>query len=409
MNLSDGKTYWDSTYKGKEYPALDTDKECDVLIIGSGSSGAHSAYFLCKTGLKVVLVDKREIASGSTKANTGLLQYSNDKMLTSLIRTFGEKAAVTHYRLCKQAIKKLEEEVVPAIGNLSSFSPRESLYFASNDEDLKSLREEYYTLKKYGFPVEYWEPDQIEAAFGFRKPGAVITEGDAEINPFRHAQALIGYASRNGVEVYGQTRINGRERGDDIEILYTDGGNRIKAKHIIYATGYESQEEKKDPNGIIVSSYALTTNTLKEVPNWPDNMLIWETARPYLYARITEDQRIIIGGMDDIDFSPEDREMKLIHKRQLLMNELLSLFPVLEGKVQPEYFWSAAFGETKDGLPTIGMYDDYPNSYFLKGFGGNGTVCCIILAQIITKLITEGYQEDAWIYMKERLSKPEVQ
>lgn len=402
LDLANGRTYWNTTFEGYEYPVLEEDVECDVLIIGSGSSGAHCAYFLSETNLSVVLVDKRGICRGSTIANTGLLQYSNDKTLTSTIHSFGERAAVHHYQLCLDAIRTLKEQVVPSLGNCSEFAVRKSLYFASTESDAAILKEEYNTLNKYGFPAEYWTRERIEAHFGFSKPAAIVTGGDAEINPFKHAQSLVHYAYKKGVRVYAHTTINRKEHSGDVSLLHTDQGRSIKAKYVVYATGYEAQEEVRDPNGVIMSSYALATNPVGEMEKWYGDMMIWETARPYIYARRTMDGRVVFGGLDEPTTRVEKRDSMLVHKRDELMDKLLQLFPELSGKVKAEYYWGAFFGETHDGLPTIGIYDEYPNSYFLRGYGGNGTVYSIILSQIIRDLIVKGGHEDLHLYLKER-------
>ncbi|WP_050614559.1 NAD(P)/FAD-dependent oxidoreductase [Bacillus testis] len=402
MDLSSGKTYWDHTYKGFTYPVLENDVECDVLIVGSGSSGAHCAYFLADQGVSVTLVDKRTIASGSTVANTGLLQYSNDKMLSAMIRSFGEKAAVRHYQLGLEAIQTLNEEVVPSLAENSDFKIRKSLYFASSKEDVASLQEEFKTLKKYGFPADYFTKSQIEKYFSFSKEGAIVTGNDAEVNPYKHAHLLIHYAEQKGVKIYEHTKINGRKHTKEGDILYTDKGHSIKAKYIIYATGYEAQEEVRDPNGSIISSYALATNPVGNIDGWYDDMMLWETARPYIYARRTADGRIVFGGLDEATTKVDKRDTKLIHKRDLLMQTIYDMFPELKGKTMAEYYWGAFFGETHDGLPTIGTYEDYPNSYFLRGYGGNGTVYSVILSQIIRDLILKGKNDNSYIYLKER-------
>ncbi|MNZ43704.1 hypothetical protein D3C78_613120 [compost metagenome] len=64
---------------------------------------------LSAQGLNTVLIEKNAVASGSSMVNTGLLQYTSDKMLTSFIHTFGEKASVHFYKLCYQALQKLKE------------------------------------------------------------------------------------------------------------------------------------------------------------------------------------------------------------------------------------------------------------------------------------------------------------
>ena len=130
--------------------------------------------------------------------------------------------------------------------------------------------------------------------------------------------------------------------------------------------------------------------------------MIWETARPYLYARKTVDNRIIIGGLDERTTYSEKRDSKIIHKRDELLSQLVCLFPELEGVVQADYYWGAFFGESHDGLPTIGIYPNYPNCYFLMGYGGNGTVYSVILSQIIRDLITKNCHPDSNLYLKER-------
>ncbi|WP_042349147.1 NAD(P)/FAD-dependent oxidoreductase [Bacillus massiliigorillae] len=405
MDLANGKTYWNHTFNGYVYPKLEENIECDVLIIGSGSSGAHCAYFLSETNLSVVLVDKRDICCGSTRANTGLLQYCNDKTLTSTIHSFGEEAAVRHYSLCVQALQTLKNQVVPNLSNQSDFISRRSLYFASTENDVPMLEEEFTTLKKYGFPAEYWTRERIQSHFGFSKAASIITDGDAELNPFKHAQSLIHYAHNHGVRVYEHSKIIRKDHSADKNMLYVENGSSITAEYVIYATGYESQEEVLDPNGVIVSSYAIATNPIREIANWYENMMIWETARPYIYARQTIDHRIIIGGLDETTTRVEKRDSMIIHKRDQLLKQLCELFPELEGKVKADYYWGAFFGETHDGLPTIGIYNDYPNSFFLRGFGGNGTVYSIILSQIIRDLILTGSHKDAYLYMKERPTK----
>lgn len=402
MDLANGKAYWNHTFKGYSYPTLKENIECDVLIIGSGSGGAHCAYFLSETDLSVVVVDKREICCGSTRANTGLLQYCNDKTLSAMIHSFGVETAVRHYKLCLKAIETLKTQIVPNLLNNSNFRSRSSLYFASKKEDVSMLQEEYHTLRKYGFPSEYWTQDQIQKHFGFTKAAAIVTDGDAELNPYMHAQNLIHYALTNGVRVYEHTKIIRKKHNAEKNILYSEEGYEISAKYVIYATGYESQEEVRNPNDVIVSSYAITTNPIEDMESWYDSMMLWETARPYIYARRTLDHRIIFGGLDEPTINVEKRDSMLIHKRDQLLAQLCELFPELVGKVKVEFFWGAFFGETHDGLPTIGLYYDHPNSFFLRGFGGNGTVYCIILSQIIRDLIIKGSHKDAYIYLKER-------
>ncbi|WP_163102142.1 NAD(P)/FAD-dependent oxidoreductase [Peribacillus alkalitolerans] len=405
MDLKDGKAFWSNinTHKSHFSP-LEEDVECDVCIIGTGVSGANAAYFLAETGLKVVVVDKRGIGEGSTSANTGLLQYSNDKTLTSTIQSFGEDIGFRHYQLCFDAIELLKKSVVPSLDEDPDFIIRKSLYLASSKKDKPLLDKEFELFKKFGFPVEYYDQNMIEKKFGFSRPAALVTDNDAEVNPYRLVHSLLQYAHKKGTRVHPYTRINGKKLSQDQSVLYTENGYEIRTKYVIFSTGYEAQEEKRDPNAIIVSSYAIATNSLSESDMWYERMMIWETDRPYIYARTTRDHRIIMGGLDEKTSFVEKRESMLLHKRDLLLDMIGNYFPNVVGKIEAEFYWGAFYGETHDGLPTIGIYEDYPNSYFMLGYGGNGTVYSIILAQIIRDLITKGKHNDINIYLKERPS-----
>ena len=83
MDLYSGHRYW-YLKNGivNSYLSLNRNIKTDVLIIGSGISGALSAYYLTKNGIDVTVIDKRDVASGSTCTSTSLLQYEIDTPLS---------------------------------------------------------------------------------------------------------------------------------------------------------------------------------------------------------------------------------------------------------------------------------------------------------------------------------------
>lgn len=401
MNLKTGSLYWLETYPDPpQYPVLEEDIECDVLIIGAGESGSHCAYFLSETDLKTVVVEKRKAGFGSTSANTGLIQFSNDKMLSACINTFGKERGVRHYKLCEKAVKDLEEEVSKLDFN-PDFFKRDSLYYASTDEDVQSLQDEYKALKENGFKVSFLSKEEVEKRYSFSKPAALYTEGDGEVNPYKLANALVQKAHQRGVEVYTDTEIVGHQYEGEYGIFYTKDKKQIKARYVIFATGYESQSIKKDKNAVLSSSYAIVTNKIQNFEGWHQKSLIWETARPYLYFRTTADDRIMVGGLDIASTQTEERDAKLLHKAELLLKETQKLFPQYED-LKVEFSWGAIFGGTHDGLPMIGAYPEFPNSYFFLGYGGNGTVYSIILSQVLRDVIAKGGSPDLDLYLNNR-------
>ena len=400
MNLQSGKLYWNETVeKTPSYPKLEENITCDVLIIGAGSSGAQAAYLLKDSGLDIVVVDKRKVGTGSTSTNTSLIQYLGDKTVTQLVNTFGEEKTFRHFKLCEQGIKEIEE-----ISNSLPINPdyikRDSLYYASYEEDLEGLQSDYSYLQKHGFHVDWLDEEQIAEKYPFKKRAAIYSYNDGEMNPLKYVYGLLESCKESGVKIYEETEINGKTLRKEEAIFYTQGHHEIKAKHVIVACGYESLEFKKEKNAVIESSYAMVTTPVADFSSWHKRTLIWETARPYIYMRTTQDNRIIIGGLDESTDDEEKRDNKIIHKRDQLLGEFRKLFPNIH--VEAEYYLGAYYGGTHDGLPIIGKYEEFPNCYYIYGYGDNGTVYNYVLGKIVVDLIKYGKSDDLELYLQSR-------
>lgn len=391
MNLITGKLFWNRGVSVPCYPPLENDMICDVLVVGSGEAGAHIAYFLAKIGMSVMLIEKREIACGSTFANVGLLQFFHDKSLTSLIHTFGEEKGVRAYKLCYEALRTMEK-VVSNLDIDPQFIPRNSLYYASKSEDVSSLQEEYNTLQKYGFPVEYFTEVDIKERYPFTKQSALYTHGDAEVNPYLLAHSLLHKANQMGAIIHEHTEAIHIKKCQNDLICYTKTGNQIVAKNIIMATGYEALFGKKEKNTTVETSYAVVTNEIDQFEGWHERSLIWETARPYLYFR-TYKNRIIVGGLDEAMQIQSIGDTKLLHKRDILINIVREMFPQYKN-IQAEYYWAAAFGSSHDGLPILKEDKKIHNLFYALLHGGNGTVYGMVFAKIFEQLFTNKERED---------------
>ncbi|MBH0345850.1 FAD-dependent oxidoreductase [Bacillus thuringiensis serovar muju] len=400
MDLQTGKLYWNTTFSNTpSYPRLEEDIKCDVLIIGAGSSGAQSAYYLSESDLKIVVVDKRKVGHGSNLTNTALIQYLGDKMFFELVNTFGEEYAVKHMKLCEQAINDIEyaDQHLPYS---SDFKRRDSLYYASYEEDIKKLEKELYYLHKHDFKATWLSEEQIGQRYPFKKRAAIYTYNDGEINPYKFTHSLLKQASNKGVHIYEDTEIVGKKLAEECAIFYTKGGNSITANKVIVAAGYEGLEFKKEKNATMISSYAIVTNPVEDLSSWYKRTLIWETARPYIYMRTTADNRIIIGGLDEDTNIAQERDSKLIHKKEKLVNEFNKLFPNIT--VEPEFYLSAFYGGTHDGLPIIGMYEEFPNCHFIYAYGDNGLVYSMTLSKIVRDVIISGSSPDLNLYLQTR-------
>jgi glycine/D-amino acid oxidase-like deaminating enzyme len=400
VDLHNGMLFWDKTEDNDIHiNRKDIADHYDVVIVGGGMSGSLCAYTLANEGLKIAVIDKGKIGGGSTLANTGLLQFSNDIMLHELSDQIGTDKAVRFYKLCREAVDQLEE-VSKKLPSSSDFIRRKSFYFASDEDDISKLKHEYDALIKYGFEAEYLTRQEIEEHFPFSKPAGIITHGDAEVNPFQFSRGIIRYLNElDCVDIFEHVTVEDlKENKNGIEVQTSSG--IFHADHILYATGYEKPPFLSETRADLNRSYAIATEPIDDLSAWEDRDLIWETKRPYLYLRTTQDRRIVAGGLDvDKPETPQSEEW-INNRAERIRNEVEKLFPMLNIKVA--YAWGAAFGESVDNLPFIGKHPSKDRIYYLLGYGGNGTVYSMLGSVILRDLIIGRPNDDAEIVKLDR-------
>lgn len=397
--MHNGNLYWPITESEQIVLQKPIQKEqYDVLVIGAGMSGTLTAYTLYKDGIDFAVLDKGKVGAGSTAANTGLIQYSNDIMLHELADQIGEVDAVRFYKLCREAVDALDE-VAETVDAKDVYIRRDSLCFASEEADVSKLKREYEMLTKHGFDAEWLDQTALQDRFPFDKPAALITKGDAEVNPLTLSRQVVRHLSMNDVPIFEETDVTEVVPDGDGWLVLTPE-TTFKAKHVIFATGY-GKAPLLDTHRIELNrSYAIATNPIKDFKDWDGQALIWETKRPYLYLRTTVDGRIIAGGLDEEKPETPHSEALIHNRAERIRQEVAALFPMYDLTV--EYAWAALFGESIDHLPFIGEHPDRKNLFYLLGYGGNGTVYSMLGSKILSDLVRGIDNSDARLVRLDR-------
>ncbi|WP_171016965.1 NAD(P)/FAD-dependent oxidoreductase [Pseudalkalibacillus caeni] len=394
MKLYQGELYWPSISPEKRvYKPLKKDAECEVLIIGGGESGALCSFLLGEYDIDTIVVEKNKIGNGVSAGNSGSLQFMSDKMLSDMIKEIGPENAIYFYKLCQKALDEIAR-ITSQVEWSTGFERKHSLYFASNVKDLHNLKTEYELLSKLGFPVTYMDKAEIQSKFPFSKPGAIYSLSAARFNPVKFCQAIIHEAAKKNVRVYEDTEVLKYDLTGK-KLLFETSGGTIKANKVIFASGFETLNYLNTKKISLTRTQIVVTNPIGEGEKWYENALIWETKRPYQYIRISDDHRLILGGLDENETEPVNDNSELRKRSKKLVDSASELFPNLELKIDYEY--NAVFATTFDGRPFIGEHPAYKNAYFLLGFGGNGTIYSMMGATILRDLILYGYHPAAEI------------
>lgn len=384
------------------FPPLAVSTTCDVAIIGGGISGALIAVALVDAGLEVVLLDRREVGHGSTAGNTGLMLYETDVMLHRLVRRFGRTPAERAWRRCHAAIDALERNVRRS-RIACGFERKTSFYVAAAAEHVPRLRREFAARSAGGFEAAWWPRRRIASASTLPHAAAIASPGAAQVDAYRLAYGLLLAAQRASARIHDRTTVTRRRiRRTGVE-LATSRGGRVRARHLVVATGYEAEAFLPRRYGALHSTFALVSEPVADgaFPGWPaERALIWDTGDPYLYLRTTGDGRAMIGGGDEPFREPGERDRLLGAKAAMLQRRLGKFFPQIS--FERATAWAGTFGVTDDGLPYIGRHRGIPHTWFALGFGGNGTTFSVIAAEIIREGILGRRDPDAELFGFER-------
>jgi glycine/D-amino acid oxidase-like deaminating enzyme len=397
MDLTTGVPFW-LVKDGltATYPKLDQDRRCDVAIIGGGITGAMVGQRFAEEGFHTVLLEGREMGYGSTGSSTALLQYELDTHLVDLAARIGAPAAGRVYRLCVEAVEGIGR-LADAIRADADYRRRGSLYLAAHRRDMKLLQREWRARRELGIEVELLSPSDVSSRYAFERAGALRSRVGGEVDPLRLTHALLAAGLRDGLEIYDRTGVARYQSDRKGVLLETADGWRIRAAKAVFATGCNIPPFFPRRSIRITSSFVVATSPLDSFQGWGDDRsLVWETARPYLYARTTTDGRAIVGGAD-LPFKGASKLERAQDKQTArVAAQFTQLFPDLRFDV--DWSWAGAFAGTDDGLPYIGVAPEFPNGFVALGMGANGVVFSYIAARLLADAYAGRTNPDAELF-----------
>jgi glycine/D-amino acid oxidase-like deaminating enzyme len=400
MDLHSGLPYWPLLHGiVASYPSLTHNLDCEVAVIGGGITGAVIGWHLSEEGYEVKLFDRRHVGMGSTAASTALLQYELDTSLIDLIRIRGERTAVRSYLLCENAIKDIGDlcnhlHVNEFYDNTGSFQ------FATYKKDCVELKREFEARKRIGIQVNWLDENSVKRSYKFEKPGGILSETGASLDAYGLVHALLQDGIKKNLEVFDHTEIDGVQFRDHHVILSTTEGKKIRAAKLVIAGGYESERYLPKKVQQLYSTYAIISEPLGNSEFWNNNSLIWETARPYLYMRTTNDGRIAVGGKDTPGSDPGKRYRNLPVKKKQLEEAFKKLYPGIPFKT--DFAWAGSFASTRDGLPYIGSVAKRPHTFFVLGLGGNGIPFSMVATRLVSNWLKKKNHDDLSLFSFDR-------
>lgn len=393
----------------------------DTLIIGGGSIGVCSAYYLTEKNRQVVLLDQGEIAAGSSYGNAGLIVPSHSVPLAapgvmskalkwmwngesplyikprlnlemaSWLLKFRAACSKNHMeknipllRDLGLASRKLHEELAGGLGIDYSFERNGVLFLFRSRHELEGGIHESNLLREYGISSKTLGEAEVRQLVPNARPGTfggIFYDQDAHLDPAQFVQGLGKHLCEKGVDVRTSTEVLGFETTNGQVALVTTTRGDFRPEQIILATGAWTPILARDLRlELPIQAGKGYSITVKRPANWPSVPLMLTERK---VGATPMGPRLRFAGTLEfagLDFSINKRRVQAILRaaREYLSDtEELELIEI----------WRGLRPCTPDGLPMIGRSSSFNNLIIAAGHGMLGVSLGPITGKLVSQLV----------------------
>lgn len=354
----------------------------DVVIIGGGCMGASLAYYLAKRKVKVVLLEKKHLASGPTGKSSAIIRqhYSLEFMVKS-----SQKAL--------EVFSNFDEMV----GGSSGFV-RTGYIQLFGEVDKTALEFNVEMQKRNGVNVTKISPSDLKHIIPHINPEGVVTVAyhpdSGYADPLATTASFGVRAKELGAEILEDTQVIGIDAsGGKIREVTTDKGV-ISTSVAVNCAGAWGQKISQ------LVGIDIPLRTTRPQVGFIQRPLEFTGLHPICidfvtgsYCRPDSTKLTLIGSVDlgsDEDADPDAyNEVAADPYVKQLTNKLKTRFPIAaRGSSRGGY--AAIYDVTPDEQPILGLIPQLEGFYFNLGWSGHGFKHCPTIGQLMADLITEG-------------------
>ena len=386
QRLRNGRSLWleRGGHRGRRYPSLSGRDKASVAIVGGGMTGALIAHAFASAGISTILLEASEFGRGSTAASSALLLQEPDLELTELTNRYGKHAARRVWQMSRESVHAL----VSLLGRLRipcDLRHRDAIYYATDAQAVERLRAEYELRMRSGFDAAWLGPGALRRSTGIAGRGAIRTHGSAQFDPYRACLGVLRAAAASGAQLFERSKVRRIVPGRDRVRLWT-GQGMVESERVVVATGYATGQFRPLAGRFrMYRTYVLATRPISNRARGElglCDVMLWDTERPYHYARWTADHRLLLGGGDRLVRPGLRRRQQFAAATEGLRAYFETRLPALSD-IETEFAWEGLFAMTPDSLPYIGPHRRYPRQWFALGYGGNGMTFGLLAARLL--------------------------
>lgn len=377
-------------------PALADDVECDVAVVGGGFTGVSTALQLATRakGCKVVLLEARELATGASGRNGGLvLNWVNG------VEAKDPANAKRVYEATREGIDLIADTI--AEHRLPVAFRREGTFDVVTDpKRAEAAREDVVRLAAAGVPLQFLGREELAEHIDLEGAwGATYDPSTGQLDGVDYLRALRPVLLAKGVAVHEETPVTRIEVGK-APVLHTPGGV-VRARAVVLATNAYTPNLGFLRSGIVpLHSHVLATEPLDpsawRAIGWKQGAGFSDDLDRIAYASMTARGELVFGGGSNASYgyvfgggtaftAPADAAFRAVHA------SFLKYFPKAKD-VPIAHRWTGTIDVSATRICTMGVMGDHRNVYYAAGFSGHG----VTLANLAGRVLTDMYLgEDA--------------
>ena len=372
---------------------MTTNKTYDVAVIGAGVIGTSCAYHLVKKGLSVALVDRNNVARG-TSSHCDAVALIVDKQP-------GVDAAMGYASI--QRFLELQNE----LDSDFELHQRGCLYACDTEQEMEVAAQYARDMQADGYNVNALSPKELlehEPFLAKDLIGGLFSDIDLGLNPYKLCFAFVDTVLGKGLDLYTYTNVTGvrldgekRVQGVDTDKGFIPCGKVVNAcgvwsPEIGRMAGLEIPVEPRK-GGILVSapSFKFCNQKVQEFGYMISKFSNHECKRdPELekyevsfVIEPTDANNVLIGSSRNFAGYDISTEMEIIH---VIAKRAIRFYPILKDlNCIRTYAGLRPF--LADHLPLITQVDEVPGYYIATGHEGDGISMAPTTGRLISELI----------------------
>lgn len=375
-------------------PALTTDIEVDVAIIGAGYTGLWTAYYLKQQQptLSIAIVESETAGFGASGRNGGWLMGAIEgqgKYLAELPADERSKGFDLIFGIIDEVAKVSSRERIDCDlqrgGSIYAAAryPEQIAFmqdFLKHQHSLGLGEEDYRWLNRKELE------QQIRIRNGY---GGVYSPHCGVINPAKLARGLARSVEGKGVQIFEQSPVINVEN----RCLKTAQGS-IKANVIVPATeGFSAELMNIKQYVLPVQSLIIATEPLNSA-QWAEigmeqRPAFSDAGRLTTYGQRSADGRMIFGARGGYIFGGKVRHQFNLQDPEFRFHEQLlrDLFPSLQ-KTKITHGWGGTLGMARNNSP-FALFDSATGIASAGGYGGEGVGASNLFGRTLADLILQ--------------------